>query len=131
MPFVAGSEAGPWSTITAARAYSCEHILWCDYFEQRIKAAEDLDELVAQYEESLHQVATYESERPDMAVLTRYQQQSIEPYKSKIRLETAINVWEKKAQEYQRVWYSWTAGLLMIAWYMSDRMQGRVQSDES
>lgn len=90
MPFVAGSEAGPWSTITAARAYSCEHILWCDYFEQ-----------------------------------------SIEPYKSKIRLETAINVWEKKAQEYQRVWYSWTAGLLMIAWYMSDRMQGRVQSDES
>lgn len=85
-----------------------------DYLEQQIKAAESLDELVAQYEESLQLVKAYESERPDMEVLTRYQQQSVEPYESKIRLETAINVWEKKAREYQRIWYSWTAGLILF-----------------
>ena len=85
-----------------------------DYLEQQIKAAESLDELVAQYEESLQLVKAYESERPEMEVLTRYQQQSVEPYESKIRLETAINVWEKKTREYQRIWYSWTAGLILF-----------------
>jgi hypothetical protein len=85
-----------------------------DYLEQQIKTAESLDELVAQYEESLQLVKAYESERPDMEVLTRYQQQSVEPYASKIRLETAIDVWEKKTREYQRVWYSWTAGLILF-----------------
>ena len=85
-----------------------------DYLEQQIKTAESLDELVAQYEDSLQLVKAYESERPDIEVLTRYQQQSVEPYASKIRLETAIDVWEKKTREYQRVWYSWTAGLILF-----------------
>ena len=85
-----------------------------DYLEQQIKGAESLDELVAEYEQSLQRVTAYESERPDMEVLTRYQQQSVEPYKTRIRLETAIEVWEKKTREYQRVWYSWTAGLLLF-----------------
>lgn len=85
-----------------------------DYLEQQIKAAESLDELVAQYEESLQLVKAYESERPGMEVLTRYQQQSVEPFATKIRLETAINVWEKKTREYGRVWYSWTAGLILF-----------------
>lgn len=85
-----------------------------DYLEQQIKAAESLDELVEQYEESLQLVTAYESEQPDMEVLTRYQQQSVEPFATKIRLETAINVWEKKTREYGRVWYSWTAGLILF-----------------
>ena len=85
-----------------------------DYLEQQIKAAESLDELVTQYEESLQLVKAYESERPGMEVLTRYQQQSVEPLPTKIRLETAINVWEKKTREYGRIWYSWTAGLILF-----------------
>lgn len=85
-----------------------------DYLEERIKAAENLDELVARYEESLQMVELYESEQLNAVVLTRYQQQSIEPYKTKIRLETAIDIWEKKAREYQRVWYSWGAGLILF-----------------
>jgi hypothetical protein len=85
-----------------------------DYLEEQIKGAENLDELVAEYETSLQLIAAYEIERPDMEVLTRYQQQSVEPYKTKIRLETAIDVWEKKTREYQRVWYSWAAGLILF-----------------
>ena len=94
--------------------YGSHESVLIDYLEQQIKGAESLDELVAEYEASLELVAAYERDRPDMDVLTRYQQQSIEPYKSKIRLETAIEVWEKKAWEYQRVWFSWTAGLVLF-----------------
>lgn len=84
-----------------------------DYLEEQIKSAASLDQLLQEYEESLQRVKSYESERPNMDVLTRYQQQSIEPYKTKIRLETAIEVWEKKAQEYRQVWFSWGAGFIL------------------
>jgi len=70
--------------------------------------------LTRDYEASLKEVAAYETENPDAGVLTRYQQQSIEPYKTKLRLEDAIDTWEQKTREYGRVWYQWSAGLVLF-----------------
>lgn len=85
-----------------------------DYLDQQIKEAGSLDELISEYEKARAAVEAYEIERPNMEVLTRYQQQSIEPYKTMIRLEAAIEAWEKKGREYQRVWYQWSAGLFLF-----------------
>jgi len=85
-----------------------------DYLDKQIKQAGSLDELIREYEASRKKVTAYESENPDVGVLTRYQQQSIEPYKTKLRLESAIDAWEQKTREYSRVWYQWSAGLVLF-----------------
>jgi hypothetical protein len=85
-----------------------------DYLDKQIQQAKSLEELVAEYEKSLQAIELYEQQRPDADVLTYYQQSSIEPYKTKEKLEAAIGVWEKRSREYQRVWFQWTAGLILF-----------------
>ncbi len=85
-----------------------------DYLDKQIKEASSLEELIQEYEAALKEVETYEAANPDIGVLTRYQQQSVEPYKTKLRLEDAIDTWEKKAREFGRVWYQWSAGLVLF-----------------
>ena len=85
-----------------------------DYLDLQIKEAENLDVLIAEYDKARRGVKIYEEENPDRNMLTQFQRQSIEPYKTKIRLELAIDTWEKKTREYERVWYQWTAGLVLF-----------------
>ncbi|MAF84253.1 MAG: hypothetical protein QGG54_03965 [Gammaproteobacteria bacterium] len=85
-----------------------------DYVDKQIKEAGSLEELIQDYEISLKEVKAYEAENSDLGVLTRYQQQSIEPYKTKLRLEDAIDTWEQKSREYGRVWFQWSAGLILF-----------------
>jgi hypothetical protein len=94
--------------------FSPQESVLSDYLDKQIKEAGSLEELTRDYEASLKKVAAYETENPDASVLTRYQQQSIEPYKTKLRLEDAIDTWEKKTNEYGRVWYQWSAGLVLF-----------------
>jgi len=99
---------------TYFKFFSPEESVLSDYLDKQIKEAGSLEELIREYEVSLKKVTEYETENPDAVVLTRYQQQSIEPYKTKLRLEDAIDTWEQKTREYGRVWYQWSAGLVLF-----------------
>jgi len=99
---------------TYFKFFSPQESVLSDYLDKQIKEAGSLEELIREYETALIAVEAYEIEKPDAGVLTRYQQQSIEPYKTKLRLEAAINTWEQKTREYGRVWYQWSAGLLLF-----------------
>jgi len=99
---------------TYFKFFSPHESVLSDYLDKQIKEASSLDELIQEYEASIEKVTAYEIENPNVGVLTRYQQQSIEPYKTKLRLESAIDAWEQKTREFGRVWYQWSAGLALF-----------------
>ncbi len=99
---------------TYFKFFSPHESVLSDYVDKQIKDASSLEELIQEYEASREKVTAYEIENPNVGVLTRYQKQSIEPYKTKLRLESAIDAWETKTREYGRVWYQWSAGLVLF-----------------
>jgi hypothetical protein len=85
-----------------------------DYAETKIKKAESLQELVKDYESSLEKVKDYEKDKSDED-LSNIRMQQIEPYKTKLKLESAITDWESKEQNIKKLWVQWSIGLMVLA----------------
>ena len=84
-----------------------------DYSETKIKKAESLKELVADYESSLNKVKEYEKDKSDEE-LSNIRMRQIEPYKTKLKLERAIRDWESKEESTKKLLVQWCIGLIIL-----------------
>jgi hypothetical protein len=80
--------------------------------DQDIKNAKTLDELVVRYRKSKTDVAAYEAQLAPGERGESYRR-DIEPYKTNNSLLDAINDWERKDEQYRRLWVQWILGVVV------------------
>jgi len=80
-----------------------------------IAEATSLDELVRRYEVVRKQVDEAKQGRPNTEPPPTYaEKQEMEPFMSEIELRTAIQDWERKAEEIRQIRFFWTIGLVLL-----------------
>lgn len=88
--------------------------------KEDIKAATSLDELVRRYEaahkqaEEARQEMRQEHAQNKTGETVVYADQGTEPYKAETELRTAIEDWERKANEVHELRFFWTIGLVLL-----------------
>ncbi len=83
-----------------------------DELDESIKSTTSLDELVKQFERSELEVKAFEESLSPEENRKMYRR-DIEPYESNRKLRQAIQNWERKQAQIDRLLYQWTIGLLL------------------
>lgn len=113
----------------AALLAGCVHVLWIahhlwvesrgsvmDAFDpparHEIRDAASLEELLAKYREADAAVKVHEEER-GKPELSPYEQERVEPYRTRALVREGIEDWEEKEREIRRLRFFWSAGLLL------------------
>jgi len=84
-----------------------------DEVDAGIKGASSLEDLVTRYDQAHNEVTAYEND-PDNEQLEPYERANIEPYATEIKLERAIESWEKRSKQISELRVYWMLGLVFL-----------------